>query len=192
MINLARPIFALLVTICMADAPFVSAAGDNQSTAGALFGGLFRGLIGTAVLAGQVKGVLSQGTQMVTVGKDALGNLNNAQGAGNSVLDKGLSGLDKIVQNAIASANAGLTANVNTVADVAKTGVNAAKDTADKTVDQTLNTAKTMFDQANATAAVNKTADRPNIRHHSYPTSSHTLYSRSSSPRRMIPSAVSA
>ena len=39
---------------------------------------------------------------------------------------------------------------------------------------------------------VNKTADRPNIRHHSCPTSSHTLYSRSSSPRRMIPSAVSA
>ncbi len=39
---------------------------------------------------------------------------------------------------------------------------------------------------------VNKTADRPNIRQHSCPTSSHTLYSRSSSPRRMIPSAVSA
>ena len=40
---------------------------------------------------------------------------------------------------------------------------------------------------------VNKTADRPNIRQHSCPTSSQTpLYSRSSSPRRMIPSAVSA
>ena len=39
---------------------------------------------------------------------------------------------------------------------------------------------------------VNKTADKPNIRHHSCPTSSQTLYSRSTSPRRMIPSAVSA
>ena len=33
---------------------------------------------------------------------------------------------------------------------------------------------------------VNKTTNRPNIRHHSCPTSLHTLYSRSSSPRRMI------
>ena len=33
---------------------------------------------------------------------------------------------------------------------------------------------------------VNKTTDRPNIQHHSCPTSSHTLYSRSSSLRRMI------
>ena len=50
--------------------------------------------------------------------------------------------------------------------------------------------------QADATAAVsrchcsyiqpvNKTTDRPNIRHHSCPTSSHTLYLRSSLPRRM-------
>jgi hypothetical protein len=46
--------------------------------------------------------------------------------------------------------------------------------------------------QADATASytVNKTTDRPNVRHHSCPTSSHTLYSRSSSPRRMIPSGV--
>ena len=38
---------------------------------------------------------------------------------------------------------------------------------------------------------VNKTADRPNIRQHSCPTSSHTLYSRSSSHRRMIRSVRS-
>ena len=46
--------------------------------------------------------------------------------------------------------------------------------------------------QADAPASytVNKTTDRPNVRHHSCPTSSHTLYSRSSSPRRMIPSGV--
>ena len=48
--------------------------------------------------------------------------------------------------------------------------------------------------QANATAATHSKQNsiQSNIRQHSCPTSSHTLYSRSSSPRRMIPSDVSA